>query len=75
MLGRIATRMQIVTYSTPVLGSMLAGVLANCLDPRIALLIMLGIDVLAGALLLTPRFTKRRDLPRRESFPAHGVTT
>jgi len=36
---------------------------------------MLGIDVLAGALLLTPRFTKRRDLPRRESFPAHGVTT
>ena len=64
MLGRVATSMQILTYGTPELGSLLAGALTSWLDLRNALWILLGIDVLAVALPLNPSFTKRRDPPR-----------
>lgn len=74
MLGRVATSMQILTYGTPVLGSLLAGGLASWLDPRNALWILLGVDVLAVALLLNPSFTKRRDLPKREPLAVRNVT-
>ncbi len=74
MLGRVATSMQILTYGTPVLGFLLAGGLASWLDPRTALSILLGIDVLAVALLFSPRFTKRPDLPEREPLAVRNVT-
>ncbi len=62
--------MQFLAYSTPVPGALLAGGLASWLDPRSALWIMLGIDAASVTLLLTPRFTKQRDLPQREPSPA-----
>jgi MFS family permease len=74
MLGRVATSMQILTYGTPVLGSLLAGGLASWLGPRSALWILLGIDVLAVGLLLNPSFTRRRDLPEREPLAVRNVT-
>ncbi len=66
ILGRVGTSMQFLTYSTPVPGALLAGVLASWLDPRNALWIMLGIGASSVALLLTPTFTKQRNLPQPE---------
>jgi MFS family permease len=68
MLGRVATTMQILTYGTPVLGSLLAGSLASWFGPRVALWVLLGTNVLAGAVLLTPKFIGVRDLPTRKSM-------
>jgi MFS family permease len=69
MLARVATSTQMLSYSTLVLGPLVAGGLASWLGPADALRITLGCGLLAATLLLAPRFRKRRDLPVREPSP------
>lgn len=64
-LGRVGTSMRMVTYGVAPLGALTAGELGNAFGPRIALTVMLAIDVSAVSLLLTGPFRGRRDLPVR----------
>jgi MFS family permease len=77
LLGRISTSTQFVNFGAIPLGALTAGALAEALNPRAALWIMLaGVAASACVLLLSP-VRRMRDLPtspeRRDEECAHAA--
>jgi hypothetical protein len=76
MLGRITTSIQFVNFGAIPLGALTAGALAEALDPRTALWIMLAGVAASGCVLLFSPVRRMRDLPtaaqvaERELAPA-----
>jgi MFS family permease len=63
MIGRVTATMRFLSLGTGPFGAFVGGVLATWLHPRNALWVMVVILAGCGTLLLTPAFTRRRDLP------------
>jgi MFS family permease len=63
MLGRITTSIQFVNFGAIPLGALTAGALAEALDPRTALWIMLAGVAASGCVLLLSPVRPMRDLP------------
>jgi predicted MFS family arabinose efflux permease len=63
MLGRVSASMRFLTAGTAPLGALLGGALAAAISPRGALWVLFAMISAAGLLLLSPSFTRSRDLP------------
>lgn len=63
MLGRVTATMRFVIMGTSPFGALAGGALGTWLGPRNALWIVLFILAISGTPLLTPGFTRHRDLP------------
>jgi len=75
MIGRVTATMRFLSLGTGPFGAFVGGVLATWLHPRNALWVMVVILAGCGGLLLTPAFTRRRDLPAAPSAePAKAST-
>jgi MFS family permease len=75
MIGRVTATMRFLSLGTAPVGAFVGGVLATWLHPRNALWVMMVILAACGTLLLTPAFTRRRDLPAAPSAePAKAST-
>jgi MFS family permease len=75
MIGRVTATMRFLSLGTAPVGAFVGGVLATWLHPRNALWVMMVILAACGTLLLTPAFTRRRDLPSAPSAePAKAST-
>ena len=63
MLGRVSATMRFLTAGTNPLGALIGGALAATIGPRGALWVLFAILSASGLLLLSPAFTRNRDLP------------
>lgn len=70
MLGRVTATIRFILNGIYPIAALTAGGLATWLGVRPALWIMLALVALAGAVLLTPTFTRMRDLPTEPATPA-----
>lgn len=63
MLGRVSATMRFLTAGTSPLGALIGGALAAAIGPRGALWVLFAMVATSGLLLLSPSFTRSRDLP------------
>lgn len=70
MLGRVSATMRFLTMGTSPLGALIGGALAAAIGPRGALWVLFAVVAASGLLLLSPAFTRSRDLPSATP-PAH----
>jgi MFS family permease len=63
MLGRVSATMRFLTMGTSPLGALIGGALAAAIGPRGALWVLFATVAASGLLLLSPAFTRSRDLP------------
>jgi predicted MFS family arabinose efflux permease len=64
MLGRVTATMRLVIMGASPFGALAGGALGTWLGPRHALWVVLCVLSLSGTPLLSPAFTRARDLPR-----------